>query len=56
MSKRKVWSIAVAGAVILLLLGIFVGRGWDRDEKGDDDDERPPAAAANQGEQSRPTP
>jgi len=46
MSKRKVWSIAVAGAVILLLLGIFVGRGWDRD---DDDDERPSTAAANQG-------
>ncbi len=53
MSKRKVWSIAVAGAVILLLLGIFVGRGWDRD---DDDDERPSTAAAYQGQQSRPTP
>jgi hypothetical protein len=56
MSKRKVWGIAVAGAAILLLLGIFIGRGWDRDERGDDDDERPTAATSNQGQQTRPTP
>jgi len=56
MTKGKVWGIAVAGAAILLLLGVLIGRGWERDEKGDDDDERPPAAATNQGQQTRPAP